>query len=247
MKRVILAAAVSALAFAAGPAMAQDDCRTFVGTIRDFSSSHPNFESTIGGLETGIVLPDLGVDGTPDFNPLTTAVGVTNATDFFDWYHDTAANLSDAFNFTLTETSPGVFSYAAPDFFPIDDALLGNEGNSHNYHFTVQASMPFHYEPGQFLNVTADDDLWVFIDGVLAIDLGGTHPAVSGSVDLDALGLNAGETYMIDLFYAERHTTEAKLFVETNVKCPCVPEPSTFALGGLAMFGAGLCRWLRRS
>lgn len=246
MKRLVLAGAVCALALGAAPVKGAVDCHTFLGTIRDFSFEHPNFESAVGGLETGIVLPDLGLDGTPEFNELTAALTVTDAADFFDWYHDTDANLSDEFGITLDETSPGVYTFAEPEFFPIDDELLGNEGNPHNYHFTVQASMPFVYEPGQYLDVLADDDLWVFIDGKLAIDLGGTHPAVAGSVDIDTLGLTAGETYQIDLFYAERHTTDAQLHLETNVECPEVPEPSTLALGGLASLGAGLCWWRRR-
>lgn len=246
MKRLFLAGAACALALGARPASAAVNCHSLFGTIRDFSFEHPNFESADVGVETGIVLPDLGLDGTPEFNELTTALSVTNATDFFDWYHDTDASLSDEFAITLEETSPGVFTYAESEFFPIDDELRGNEGNPHNYHFTAQVSMPFVYEAGQYFNVAADDDLWLFIDGVLAIDLGGTHPVAAGSVDLDTLGLTAGETYVIDLFYAERHTTEAQLHLETNVKCPeSVPEPSTLALGGLATFGAGLC-WRRR-
>lgn len=246
MRRFLLAGAVCALGLYAAPAQASVACHTFNGMLRDFSFEHPNFEEGTSGLELGIVLPDLGVDGTPDFNPLTTATTVTNATDFFDWYHDTPASMSKEFDFGLIEDEPGVYKFSESQLFPIDGELLDNEGNPHNYHFTLQASMPFVYGLGQYLHAMADDDLWIFIDGKLAIDLGGAHPVTAGTIDIDTLGLTPGETYMIDLFYAERQTTEAQLHIETNVECPNVPEPSTFVLGGLASLGAGLCWWRRR-
>jgi fibro-slime domain-containing protein len=53
--------------------------------------------------------------------------------------------------------------------------------------------------------------VWAFINGHLAVDLGGVHPAASASVTLNAatatmLGLTDGGMYSIDLFQAERHT-----------------------------------------
>lgn len=239
MKRVLVAFAVCAFSVCVGQTRAGIVCQTLTGTIRDLSSSHPNMELPVGGLETGIVLPILGEDFTPDFNPATTAVSVTDSTDFYDWFHDTPANLSESFLIDLLETSPGVYSYSNAEFFPIDDQLLGNEGNAHNYHFTMELGMPFLYLPGQYLNVAADDDLWVFVDGALALDIGGIHPATAGSIDFDTLGLTSGEEYWIDLFFAERHTTGSELHLETNLHC--VPEPSTMAIAAVGMVGAGLC------
>ncbi len=215
------------------------------GTIRDFHSTHPNMEYVINGVETGIVLPGLGADGTPDFNAATTAKSVTNAADFADWYHDVAGvNSSAPFSISLTEGAPGVFSYSNGDFFPIDGLLFGNEGNSHNYHFTVDLHKPFVYQAGQYLNAAADDDLWVFINGQLALDVGGVHSTAGGAINLDTLGLVAGQTYDLDIFFAERHTVASTFSVETNIKC--VPEPTTAGLALLGAAGLGLCAWRRR-
>lgn len=68
---------------------------------------------------------------------------------------------------------------------------------------------------------TGDDDLWVFINGKLAIDLGGVHAPMAGEVDLAAraaeLGLQPGEEYPIDFFQAERMNSQSNFHVETSL------------------------------
>jgi cysteine-rich repeat protein len=54
----------------------------------------------------------------------------------------------------------------------------------------------------------------VFINGRLAVDIGGVHGAEADGVTLDAtegasLGLTAGGIYEAVVFQAERHTTES--------------------------------------
>ena len=60
----------------------------------------------------------------------------------------------------------------------------------------------------------------MFINGHLAVDLGGLHPSASGTVALDdsaaKLGIAPGNTYAMDLFHAERHTTASNFRVDTN-------------------------------
>ena len=61
----------------------------------------------------------------------------------------------------------------------------------HNYSFTSEVRYWFEYDGGETLEFIGDDDVWVFVNGQLAVDLGGIHSASSGSVTLDAAARDA--------------------------------------------------------
>ncbi len=85
----------------------------------------------------------------------------------------------------------------------------------HNFHFTSELRFTFVYgaATSYAIEVTGDDDIWVFVNGRLAIDLGGVHTPVSQQVNLDGAtyGLVDGERYEVALFHAERQTTGSTL------------------------------------
>ena len=216
-------------------------------TIRDFTISHPDMEATISGLDTGAVQSTLGADGKPVFNAAGAGSSFSTEENFNQWYNDVpGVNLTTTKTLTLDNTitsDPDIFTFTDSTFFPIDGELFGNEGLPHNYHFTVELHSAFTYQGGEIFSFTGDDDLWVFINGELAVDLGGIHGAVSGSVDLDTLGLVAGNTYDFDLFFAERHTTQSNFRIDTSIALHQVPEPATVWLLGPSLIGLiGLAR-----
>ncbi len=190
--------------------------------IRDFSWQHADFQNPSYASPdpdqpvTGLVGATLGGDGTPVFAS-TPGQYVTNAQTFADWYHDTTGvNLALSRPLVLEEVAVGEYQFQDTTYFPIDDAGYGDEGYSHNYHFTLAVQNSFVYQTGDSVVARADDDLWLFINGQLAIDLGGIHAGVTGSVDLDTLGLTPGQTYSFDLFYAERDSEASVLELTTT-------------------------------
>ena len=213
------------------------DTITLTGTVRDFQKTHPDMEGPISGLVTGLVGSTLGVDDNPVFVGAPGAGSITSATTFNQWYTDTpGVNQSQSLDLTLTEGVGGVYTYSSNAFFPIDGQLFGNEGNVHNYHFTFELHTDFVYNGGETFAFTGDDDVWVFINDKLAIDLGGIHMAAYGLVNLDTLSLTKGQTYSFDLFFAERHLTESNFRIDTSIGLGQeVPEPATMIL-----FGTGI-------
>ncbi len=209
------------------------DTSTLNGVVRDFKEDHPDFEDYIGEGTPGLVEDVLGPDGKPAYTGLCDASvtypndacpydqQMTTQVDFDQWYRDVPG-------VNLTTTHPLVFrqngdvcTYHSSAFFPIDGQLWGNEGNANNSHFTMEFHADFAYRGGEVFRFSGDDDVWVFVNGILALDLGGMHHELGGEIDFDQaaadLGLEVGGVYGLDFFYAERHTTESNLWIDMNL------------------------------
>jgi len=242
MKKLVVLAAAFVLIAGTVPAFALT--MDLTGTIRDFNDTHLDFEANITGLDTGIVQTTLGADGKPVYTGMAGNPSTHGLTAFDQWYRDVAGvNLSKSYTITLDNTitaDPNVYTFIDDTFFPIDGELLGNQGRTHNYHFTYEIHSSFTYQGGEFFSFAGDDDLWVFINDQLVIDLGGVHTVLTGSIDLDALGLTLGEDYDIDIFFAERHTTQSNFRIDTSIllnEPPDVPEPASLLVVATGLLG----------
>ncbi len=206
-------------------------CNTaMTGTVRDFRQSHPDFEY-VKATDPGIVELQLGADGKPVYAAGYDGTASTHGPETFDqWFRDVPGiNQSQLLTLNFVHTGNGVYTYDNSAFFPVDYQLFGNEAYPHNYHFTFELHTKFVYHGGEVFRFTGDDDLFTYINHRLVIDLGGVHPALSQEVYLDAvadsLGLEVGGIYDLDLFFAERHTSESNFRIDTTISfVDCGPE-----------------------
>jgi fibro-slime domain-containing protein len=204
---------------------------TLTATVRDFSESHPDFEEDSSGDDPGIVESALSPDDKPVYAGNPTTLTTSGKAAFDQWFRDAPAvnaTTQTRLQFSAVSGTDGLFRYSSSAFFPIDGQLLGNEGREHNYHFTLEIATEFRYVGGETFRFSGDDDVWVFINRQLAIDLGGRHPREEATVRLDdrrdRFGIAVGGTYALHVFFAERHTVSSDFEVETEIgtepSCP---------------------------
>jgi len=96
-------------------------------------------------------------------------------------------------------------------------AIKGSEMAPVNGFFCFESHTSFVYDPEQTFVFRGDDDIWVYINNKLVIDLGGTHLAAPGKVRLDTLGLIDGKEYPIDIFFCDKRTTMSNVRINTNM------------------------------
>jgi fibro-slime domain-containing protein len=218
----------------AGPSSPDADCthelrvavRDFRGGEQDGKPKHPDFEQAVTD-DRGIVAATLGADSKPVYAGGPSNTPTTTGKDNFDqWYRDVdGINIHIDVSILLTPDPlrPGVFVYDNDAFFPIDMMGWPDPYADHNHDFTAEMHFTFPYRGGELFNFRGDDDVFVFINGHLAINLGGIHIAEMGSVDLDRrateLGITPGSDYEMDVFYADRHCCDSTFHIETTFEC----------------------------
>ena len=117
-------------------------------------------------------------------------------------------------------------------FWPIAgegyDALYGNTtsanraGYTGSGNFALVGSAQFTYKENDYFYFSGDDDVYLFINGKLAMDLGGAHGVCYKEINLsdldaDTYGLVAGEVATFTFFYMERCSDNSNFSMRTNI------------------------------
>ncbi len=130
-------------------------------------------------------------------------------------------------NFKYLDTKGPTGSIPNPKFdwnVPGWTLAKGNDTCRHNYSYSMSVSASFKYVKGQYFEFRGDDDVWVYINNRLVVDIGGVHEKVEGAVNLDTIGqgdsrfkLIEGREYPFNIFYAERNATGSNFKMRTSI------------------------------
>ena len=200
---------------------------TILSVIRDFQADQLNFEnpalSNKSTDDRGIVATTLGADQKPVYaHPGATTTTIADAAGFDNFFRNVPGTNQPFVFYIYFAPNNGVSTFESTAFYPLDGVGFGNDGNDdrrmmHNFHFTTEIHTAFQYQGGETFSFSGDDDVWVFINNQLVIDIGGVHKAEDAMVSVDTLGLTAGQIYPFDMFQTERHTTQSNFHADTNL------------------------------
>jgi fibro-slime domain-containing protein len=221
--------------------------RKISGIFRDWKQDDISFFNNPTGMNGGgsVNMIQKQLTG-PDYKPKKTtdaSVSTKYADSLNTWFVTKKfANGTDndtCIDMTLLKGDDGLWTFDSDKlggFFPLDSFNDSNnikyldrldpkdpKGKMHNFHYTMEMHLQFVYHQGAGLefDFRGDDDVWIFVNNNLAIDLGGLHENASDILQLDRdrtkLGLVDGQTYSMDIFYCERNPIASNLLIKTTM------------------------------
>lgn len=129
-------------------------------------------------------------------------------------YMNSEGNLVYNSSSTATITNPSENASGEVGFFPFNTPISGNvnknatladskpgkEDTKVNYGFGMRLGIPFTISDkteDTVFRFSGDDDLWVYVDGKLALDVGGAHGRAAGSINFTTGEVNVDNPYKV--------------------------------------------------
>jgi fibro-slime domain-containing protein len=175
----------------------------------------------------------------PDGTPYENAVGdfIDGTPLFFPIDDFPICSAGELLNCALDDTLHTASIPGEPDTYEPGGWINESPAAMHNFSFSTEVSYFFEWNsaaPPSF-DFLGDDDVWVFVNGKLALDLGGKHVPEAAQFTLDAatntalgLGMTSGNVYPITVFHAERNPTGSSFRLTLSgfraVRSLCVPN-----------------------
>ena len=188
----------------------EGECANILRIIaRDFHGSHDDFDNAADWTAYEVVSP---IDATR--KPAKSSEN--GPLHLEEWYQNLeGTNMPFAVDLWL-EPVGETFVFDSAAFFP-----LAEWGNMDAYFFSTELHTNFEYKGGEVFTFRGDDDVLVYINGHIGVNLSGVHTAQEGSVVLDEVaaefGLTIGGVYTFDLFQAERQADQSNFRLETTL------------------------------
>lgn len=126
---------------------------------------------------------------------ITDVVRINRETNNLDYWFDVSDNDNSIIVRDMNGTSGWGTGKNEPGFFPFNNPLDSSNASKLNYGFGAKIEIQFKLTadgkvknihgqdvPIEF-NFKGDDDVWVYIDGKLALDMGGAHSQTTGKID----------------------------------------------------------------
>lgn len=184
----------------------------FAGTKYDEESKSIYNTQTVSTPYYKIKSGQTRVSPLPDYNYMFNPLGSSRNSMQGMGGSKTALGYGDTDPFYLGEDATTINS-------PFGDRYTG-----FNYNFSMEghAAFVYHEADNLYFRFMGDDDVYLFINNQLVLDIGGAHSRTDVELYVNdvknKLGLVEGESYEFRFFYMERHGIAANFAIQTNIR-----------------------------